>query len=132
VPVYGVFGNNMGDIIALPKRLAKLKNYISLPMAALEGGKDLLEIRLADKNVVVYHGHDEGLLSHLLLAQQHDIILTGHTHKASVGKNNHTLVINPGATCFVKDGDSTNTASVAIYDTTKQEAVIREFHWKDI
>lgn len=126
VPVYGVLGNNIGDVEKVFERNAALAQPIHLTK------QEYLEIPLASKRLVVQHGHNATLLEHLRTAGTYDVVLTGHTHLPVIEKTAGSLIINPGATCFVQNGEAVDEASVAIYDTTMHEAKILTYHWSDI
>lgn len=65
------------------------------------------------------HG-DDPILIHELLDKEIDLLLSGHTHRASMQKRGYAHHINPGSLAKPKDG----TASYAVFDTNKKEGKI--------
>lgn len=126
VPVYGVLGNNAGDFENVFARNTTLPQPIHLTK------NEYLELPLATKKLVIQHGHNLEMLKHLTTQGTYDVVFTGHTHIPLVEKNGHTLVINPGATCFVVDGQPIDEASVAVLDTQTMTAKIHTYQWGDI
>lgn len=126
VPVYGVLGNNVGDLENVFARNAALAQPIHLTK------NEYLELPLATKKLVMQHGHNAEMLEHLTTQGTYDVVCTGHTHKPLIEKHGRTLLINPGATCFVIDGEPSDEASVAILDTQTMQATIHTYQWGDI
>jgi putative phosphoesterase len=64
------------------------------------GGEFLGEVGTLDilgKKILIYHGDNEEKLQGFIDSQEHDYILTGHTHQTRDEKIGKTRVINPGA-----------------------------------
>jgi putative phosphoesterase len=62
--------------------------------------RELVELELEGRRVVVVHGHQLGSPTPALLRSAHphaDIIVYGHTHRQHIDKRGGSLVINPGA-----------------------------------
>jgi putative phosphoesterase len=62
--------------------------------------RDVVELDLAGKRVVVMHGHQVGAPTAERLRGAHpaaDIIIYGHTHRQRVDRYDGCLIINPGA-----------------------------------
>lgn len=83
-----VFGNTDWD-------RAPLRRY------AQQVGVDCLEsygsLELGGKAIAVAHGDDSARLRQVIEDQEHDYLLTGHTHVAGEQRYGRTRVINPGA-----------------------------------
>jgi putative phosphoesterase len=103
---YGVFGNNDGEKKGL---LEKSQGRIK---------KGPWEIFVGDRRVVLIHNISE------MKAQfsRYDVVVCGHTHKEVVGKQQHTLIINPGECGGWLYGKSTS----AILDTETLEVQVYE------
>jgi len=87
-PAAFVWGNNDFD----RARLAKYAN--SLGIRCLDSFGDL---ELDNKRFAITHGDDGRLLKRLLLQQQHDYLLLGHTHVKRDERVGKLRLINPGA-----------------------------------
>ena len=62
--------------------------------------RDVVELELEGRRVVVLHGHQLGSPTPDLLRAAHpgaDIIIYGHTHRQHIDDRGGSLVINPGA-----------------------------------
>lgn len=55
------------------------------------------DLELDGKRIAVLHGDDFQLQKRLLLAQEHDYMLQGHTHMRADERTGRTRRINPGA-----------------------------------
>lgn len=121
VPIRSVFGNNEGDI----KRIFEINSKLKYP---IEFARDsTLELEIDGKKIIVYHGHDKTILNAIIKSNVYAVVFTGHTHivrNETIGK---TLVVNPGAVCFVVEGRIAKEASVAIYDSIPNSAQILKF-----
>lgn len=126
IPVYGVLGNNLGD----QEKIFERNSLLAAPVHLTK--QEFLELPIQSKKLVVHHGHNQALLSHLSGVGSYDFVLTGHTHLPAIKKHGATLVVNPGATCFVQNGQIVEEATVAILDTTMAEATIETYRWEDI
>jgi putative phosphoesterase len=109
-PFKAVVGNNEGDKVNLARKLEELDAELT----------DILELELAGKKIVVYHGQNPSLLDTLVKSRKYDLVATGHTHTPEVTMDENTLIVNPGETC----GYLTGTRTVAIIDTEKMAADI--------
>ncbi len=78
--LYIAFGNNDGDRQKLLE-IALSNSWIAGEVVAVEG-------------IAVYHGTSPEILE--ILVKEHDVVVTGHTHRAEVRKENSSLLINPG------------------------------------
>jgi len=63
----------------------------------LNGCIPFADVVLDGKRVAVIHGDDGKLLQRLILSQDYDYVLHGHTHQKREVKSGRTRVINPGA-----------------------------------
>lgn len=78
----GIFGNNDGDKLLL----SKVYEGKIHPQPHI--------INLHNKNIVIMH--EPTVVQAIAESGHYDIVIYGHTHKASVKNINKTLVINPG------------------------------------
>jgi putative phosphoesterase len=112
VPMIGVFGNNCAETEELKKVYATvgadLRGYFA---DVNEGG---LKIALT-------HGHIKSEMDKAM-SGEYDVVVRGHSHRASVRDENGILVINPGEVCGYVSGSNT----VAFLDTEKRFAWISE------
>lgn len=83
-----VFGNNDFDHAAL-RRAAERYDVQCLGLYGT--------LEIAGKRIAVTHGDDGRLLRQILDAQQHDYLITGHTHAPHDERFRRTRAINPGA-----------------------------------
>jgi putative phosphoesterase len=103
----GIFGNNDGDRLLLTE---KFKGAVrSQPYVTTLGDR---------KSVIV---HEPVLVDALADSGAFDLVLFGHTHKASVRRQGGTLVVNPGKVARLHRGPST----AAILDTGTMKVEIQ-------
>jgi putative phosphoesterase len=55
------------------------------------------ELEIDGKKIAVTHGHDEKLIGRLVIGEQYDYLLHGHTHIKRDERVGRTRIINPGA-----------------------------------
>ncbi len=55
------------------------------------------DLTLAGKRIAVTHGDDDRLLQRLIVSQDYDYVLHGHTHLRCDHRAGRTRIINPGA-----------------------------------
>ncbi len=94
IPVYGVFGNNDGELIYLLKMaegIAQLK-------------KGPIELELEGKKIALMH--EPTYISVLRSSSQFDLIAYGHTHQPQL-ELTPPLLINPGECCGYLSGRAT-------------------------
>jgi putative phosphoesterase len=84
----GVFGNNDGEKLGLAKFFEEVGGV-------LHG--DFADIEEDGIHIAVYHGTSRPLLESIVVSELYDLVVTGHTHVASVVKRGRTLVVNPGS-----------------------------------
>ena len=89
-PLRAVFGNNDGE-------KEGIRNLFNQQDNAQIATYSLVET-LADKRIIMQHGHIPFFLEALVQNQQYDLVITGHTHKTEIRTINRTLVVNPGTT----------------------------------
>ncbi len=114
IPVYGVLGNNDGDVYLLSKLFRDYNwNLFSGPSIISLGGRRFL----------IMHGYDgiehtERLALKLAGLEDVDAVFFGHTHRVFEKRINGKLVFNPGETCGYLTGKSTyallNTRDLSI------------------
>lgn len=121
IPVKSVVGNNPGDTKRTMLSNLNMKNPIEWAKTVM------LILDIDGKKAVVYHGDDREILSTLIDSQKYDIVFTGHTHASRNEVIGKTLVINPGNTCYACEGEITEKASVAIYNSKTNKAEIIYF-----
>jgi len=121
IPIKSVVGNNPGDTKRTMLNNSKMHNPIEWAKTVM------LVFEIDGRKIVVYHGDDREILSTLIDSQKYDIIMTGHTHKVRNEVIGKTLVINPGNTCYACEGEITNKASVAVYNSKTNIAKIIYF-----
>ena len=109
--LYAVFGNNDGERLFLKVKFEEID-------AEIGGNQFITEID--GKKIVLFHTLEPRLLDAVIRSNEFDVIISGHTHKASIKKENNTLAINPGETC----GYLTGKATIGIIDLEKMEAEI--------
>jgi putative phosphoesterase len=103
IPVYGVLGNNDGDIYLLSKLFRDYNwNLFSGPSI----------ISLGDRRFLIMHGYDgikhtEKLALKLASLEDVDGVFFGHTHRVFEERVNGKLVFNPGEVCGYLTGKST-------------------------
>jgi len=112
VPMIGVFGNNCAETEALKRIYAEVGADLRGYFAEVEEGG--LKIALT-------HGHIKSEMDRAM-SGEYDVVVRGHSHRASIGEKNGILVINPGEVCGYVSGSNT----VAFLDTEKRFAWISE------
>jgi putative phosphoesterase len=101
-PVTFIWGNNDWDVAALEEYAIKL---------GLTCGGRAVELTLDGKRFTVIHGDDPYLKRRIIVEQQPDYLLQGHTHQFDDERVGRTRVINPGALYRAKP------KTVALLDT---------------
>jgi len=107
----GVFGNNDGDKNLLLKKFSQIGAEIRGRFA---------EIIVDGLKIALLHGEEEELLKALINAENHDLLVHGHTHEAKIYRKGEMLIVNPGEVCGYLTGKST----IAVFDTQTKEARI--------
>lgn len=121
VPVKSVFGNNKGDIKKMVEINTNLKNPIQF------APRFIYELKVEEKNIAIFHGHDSVVLRLLIESKKYELIVTGHTHQIRNEMIGDTLVLNPGSLSKARSSKKVETASVAIYNTQENQAEIISF-----
>lgn len=112
VPMIGVFGNNCAETEELKKVYAEVGADLRGYFAEVEEGG----LRIA-----LTHGHINSEMDRAMNGE-YDVVVRGHSHRASVREENGILVVNPGEVCGYVSGSNT----VAFLDTEKRFAWISE------
>ena len=103
VKMYGVIGNNDGEIPGLMKNLGTIMTLTP----------DFFELEFDNKTFLVIHHLPEKLVQSTAIAGKFNYIVLGHLHEKRDEKIGKTRVINPGEACGYLSG----TASIAVLDT---------------
>lgn len=117
IPIKSVFGNNEGDHYRFLQRKEKERWDIDF-------AKEVLELTLKTKKIVVYHGSHPALTTSLIFCKKYDVVLTGHTHNALIETVEGVLHINPGSTSGYSGGKIINSGTVALYNLSTHSAEI--------
>ena len=115
IKLYGVRGNNDGELMGITRQFAEIENALFLN----EFGKLLI----SSTKIGIYHGTNSDLSTSLVESQLFDILILGHTHVKRIENIGKTLVLNPGAlnrNFFSKK--TTDEPSVIIYDENRKLA----------
>ncbi|MDP2873919.1 MAG: metallophosphoesterase [bacterium] len=118
VPVKSVFGNNEGAIKRIVESNLRLERSIEFPETLV------LETKIADQTLAVFHGQDRAITQALIQSGSYDLVFTGHTHKPLIEKVGNTLHLNPGTICFDRESRFNNEYTIGIYESDTQEARI--------
>jgi len=102
----GVFGNNDGDKALLLKRASETGGKVEIRGL-------FAEVRAGGLRIALLHGHEDELLRSVIACGGYDVVVHGHTHRASVRREGGTLVVNPGEVCGYLYGKPT----LALLDT---------------
>ena len=111
-PIIGVFGNNCAETETLRRVYSEVGADLRGYFAEVE--EDGLRIALT-------HGHLKSEMDKAM-GGGYDVVVRGHSHRASVREEKGILIINPGEVCGYLTGNST----VAFLDTEKRFAWISE------
>lgn len=109
--LFGVFGNNDGEIIGLKEKFAQMG-------ASIKAGQSVILIE--SKKIALFHTIAPEIQDSMINSNAFDVIICGHTHEATIQKVNNTLLINPGEAC----GYLTGKATIGIVDLDKMDAEI--------
>lgn len=113
IPVYGVLGNNDGELLTI-EVFNRLGGNVKRQFNAFE---------LDGRRIAVMHGEMEEVIEALVRSKMYDIVISGHTHDPRIEKTDDgVLHVNPGENCGYLTGKST----IAIIDTTSLSAEIIE------
>ncbi|MBU0619352.1 metallophosphoesterase [Patescibacteria group bacterium] len=123
LPVWTVWGNNEGDRLGVIRRIKKHQLDIQYaPKAGL-----MWQLKLGNKKVVIFHGHQYEITNTLVNSGLFDVVLTGHTHCSHVKTAAKTLWLNSGSVCGWVDLDLKPVkSSVAVLNLTNLQAEIIE------
>jgi putative phosphoesterase len=105
----GVYGNNDGELIMLREKFAEINGEIKGAQTSIE---------LEGKKIALFHMLDPAIFEAVIQSNKFAVIISGHTHEASIKKIGTSLVINPGEAC----GYLTGKATVAIIDLKSMKA----------
>jgi putative phosphoesterase len=108
--LHGILGNNDGDIYLLMKKFQEID-------ATLHG--EFYRFSADNQSVAVYHGTVPEITQSLIESKRYDVVISGHTHEASLSYTGEVLSVNPGTIHGFG-----NSGTVAIYDTGLHQARI--------
>jgi putative phosphoesterase len=81
------------------------------------------DVKVDNLRIALIHGDEDEMLRSLTSSGGYDVVAFGHTHKANVTREGHTLVINPGEICGYLTGKST----FALLDTAERNVHLVSF-----
>jgi uncharacterized protein len=117
--IKGVFGNNDGDRFNHLIYIKNRKYNISIE-------ERILELKLDNRRIFVYHGDYGDVTEALITSNKYDAVFHGHTHISVNKKFSRTLSLNPGTLMPVTD-NKIKGASIAIYETKTNSAELIKF-----
>ncbi len=109
--LFGVYGNNDGELLGLKKKFSEMGATIE---------ERQLTLQIDSKTIALFHTLNADIQKALINSNNFDIIIFGHTHNPSIEKVQDCLIINPGEAC----GYLTGKATIAIIDLAKMDAEI--------
>jgi putative phosphoesterase len=121
-PIKAVLGNADPDITKYWWIKDSVKVLIGLD---IEISPRMMDLKLEDKRIAIFHNDDEYLTKSLIEGELYDLLCIGQTHEPKIEKNGKTLVVNPGSLVgwkYEKGGKVDIT--YAIYDTNNNSAVL--------
>ncbi|MBN2335887.1 metallophosphoesterase [Candidatus Bathyarchaeota archaeon] len=104
----GVYGNNCAE----RENLGKAYSGIGAEIRGF-----FTEVEAGGLRIALLHGHRQEDVDRAY-GGGYDVIVRGHTHRASIGEENGVLVVNPGEVC----GYVTGRCTVAFLDTDRRTA----------
>ncbi len=111
-PMIGVYGNNCAERELLGRVYAE---------AGAEIRGYFAEVEADGLRVALLHGHRKEDVDRAY-GGGYDVIVRGHTHRASIGEEDGVLVVNPGEVCGYVSGRCT----LAFLDTERRAAWLSE------
>lgn len=111
-PMIGVYGNNCAEREVLGRVYAEVGAEIRGFFAEVEAG---------GLRVALLHGHRKEDVERAY-GGGYDVMVRGHTHRASIGEEDGVLVVNPGEVCGYVSGRCT----LAFLDTARRAAWLCE------
>ena len=111
-PMIGVYGNNCAEREVLGRVYAEVGAEIRGFFTEVEAG---------GLRVALLHGHRKEDVDRAY-GGGYDVIVKGHTHRASIGEEDGVLVVNPGEVCGYLSGRCT----LAFLDTVRRAAWLCE------
>jgi len=107
-PMIGVYGNNCAEREVLGRVYAEVGAEIRGFFAEVEAGGLRVALLHGHRKEDVDRAHGGG----------YDVMVRGHTHRASIGEEDGVLVVNPGEVCGYVSGRCT----LAFLDTARRSA----------
>jgi putative phosphoesterase len=111
-PLIGVFGNNCAERDLLGRVYSEAGAEIRGFFAEVDAGGLRVALLHGHRKEDVDRAHGGG----------YDVIVWGHTHRASIGEEGGVLVVNPGEVCGYLSGRCT----IAFLDTARRAAWLCE------
>jgi len=111
-PLVGVYGNNCAERDTLRRVYAEVGAEIRGFFSEVDAGGLLVALLHGHRREDVDRAHGGG----------YDVIVSGHTHRAAIGKEDDVLVVNPGEVCGYVSGRCT----FALLDTVRRIAWLCE------
>ncbi len=111
--IYGVYGNNDGEILGLNSIFQDINAQVGLEFADFD---------IEGEKIAVTHGTSTPTVEAILESGRFPFLVHGHTHEPSVRDTGDTLAVNPGEACGYLSG----RATVALLDTGRREAIIHD------
>lgn len=111
-PLIGVFGNNC----AMTETLQKVYSDVGCDLRGY-----FTEVEAGGLKIALFHGHRKQDTDKAY-SGKYDVIVEGHSHRASINNQKELLVVNPGEVCGYLSG----TNSLGFLDTEKRIAWISE------
>ncbi len=111
-PMIGVYGNNCAERELLGRVYAE---------AGAEIRGYFAEVEADGLRVALLHGHRKEDVDRAH-SGGYDVIVKGHTHRASIGEEDGVLVVNPGEVCGYLSGRCT----LAFLETSRRAAWLSE------
>lgn len=115
IPVYGVLGNNDGELLTI-EVFNKLGGNVKRQFNVFNAPPP------DNRRIAVMHGEMAEVIEALIRSKMYEIVISGHTHEPKIEKIEGVLHVNPGENCGYLTGKST----IAIIDTVTLTAVIIE------
>ncbi len=78
-----------------------------------------MELERDGTRICAYHGTIDGIVDALARSEKYDLVVTGHSHKAEIRKENKSTIVNPGEAC----GYLTGKRTLCLWENGEAEVV---------